>query len=357
MTWIAQGTRDSDRDLAPHLKSVATAGLARPSRRALLVAGAAFVFGLNRRELLRAEEKAAPTMTGFVPPDAAQRRAALGSLKGLVEPIARAYDPADHFEPMPAPQPGDWLAEHYESRQTYDDYVGSLFNRPDARRSKIYFLPFGEFDPDWSPKLSDLEACAAAFFQTPVKALPPRPMTDFQITQRDRAGNRQYLTRDFLRVLPGLLPPDGYAILGITMHDLYPAPERNWVFGQGSLLERVGIYSFARFDPQFWDEPRTPAARKQLLVRSLGVLLHETCHIYGLQHCIYYRCLVNGSNSLTESSRTPLHLCPICLRKLQHVAGFNVVTRYEKLLREYRRLGVNEESAWLERRLKFLRAK
>ena len=85
------------------------------------------------------------------------------------------------------------------------------------------------------------------------------------------------------------------------MYDLYPDPAWEYVFGQASSQDRVGIYSFARYDPLFWGEKRTPEAKVDLLIRSIGVLLHETCHMFGLSHCIYYRCLMNGANNLTES--------------------------------------------------------
>ncbi len=44
--------------------------------------------------------------------------------------------------------------------------------------------------------------------------------------------------------------------------------------------------------------------------RSIKVLTHETGPMFGLTHCICFRCVVNGSNHLQESDRRPLHLCP-----------------------------------------------
>lgn len=296
------------------------------------------------------------TTTGFVPPTATQREAAMGSLRGLKASEARGFQPGTDFEPMPPPEAGEWLAEHDEPGQTFDQFVQSKPNRPDARRPRICFLPIGDFDREWSPRMADLEACAKAFFQCEVKSLAPMALEDVQITTRQREGQRrQYLTRDFLTVLKGELPANGFCVLGVTMEDLYPDPAWNYVFGQASLRDRVGIYSFARYDPLFWNEKRTPKARALLLTRSLGVLLHETCHMFGMSHCIYYRCLVNGSNSLEESDAQPLHLCPVCLRKLQSSVGFDVVDRDAALLKEYRRLEMKDETEWLERRLKFVR--
>lgn len=38
---------------------------------------------------------------------------------------------------------------------------------------------------------------------------------------------------------------------------------------------------------------------------------------------------MQGALSLDEALRRPLDLCPICLRKLQHLLGFKLVERYK----------------------------
>ena len=35
-----------------------------------------------------------------------------------------------------------------------------------------------------------------------------------------------------------------------------------------------------------------------------------------MAHCTAFRCLMNGSNHQEERDSRPLHLCPVCLRKL-----------------------------------------
>ena len=134
-------------------------------------------------------------------------------------------------------------------------------------------------------------------------------------------------------------------------------PEASWnfVFGQASLNERVGVYSFARYDPAFYGEPRGKDHPALLLRRSMKVLTHETGHMFGLTDCVYFNCVMNGSNHLQESDRRPLHLCPACLRKLQFCVGFDVVKRYEALAQFERRAGLEDEAAWVERRLETIR--
>ena len=89
-----------------------------------------------------------------------------------------------------------------------------------------------------------------------------------------------------------------------------------------------------------------------LLRRSCKVLAHETSHMFGLAHCTYFNCLMNGSNHLVESDRRPLHLCPVCLRKLQWSIGFDVLKRYTELERVNRTAGFMDEADWLSRRIR-----
>ena len=133
---------------------------------------------------------------------------------------------------------------------------------------------------------------------------------------------RQLLTSDILEFLRVRLPRDAFCLLGVTLEDLYPDPSWNFVFGQASLTGRTGIYSFVRYDPAFYGEQKTKeeaAALRQR--RSLKVLAHETAHMFAVTHCVYFSCLMNGSNHLDESDGHPFHLCPVCLRKLQSQRG------------------------------------
>jgi archaemetzincin len=86
------------------------------------------------------------------------------------------------------------------------------------------------------------------------------------------------------------------------------------------------------------------------------VLAHEVGHIFGLAHCIYYKCAMNGRNSLEESDRRPLRLCPICLKKLQWNRGFDIISRYERLKEFFESQNLQEEAAWVNLRLKSIRS-
>ncbi|MCY2995494.1 MAG: hypothetical protein NTY19_47665 [Planctomycetota bacterium] len=52
----------------------------------------------------------------------------------------------------------------------------------------------------------------------------------------------------------------------------------------------------------------------------------------------------------------PPHLCPVCLRKLQHAVGFNIPARYEQLRAFSQQAGFEDETVWLTRRLEYITA-
>jgi archaemetzincin len=292
----------------------------------------------------------------FKPPTDSEKLQAIGSTKGLPETLRKALEPGTHFEPIAVPKPGDWLAEHQETGQGFDEFVRSKPNRPEKNRKKIYLQPLGQFPNGQVPLVESLGEYAGAYFAMEVEVLPPLALNDSNITTRinQYTKNRQILTGDVLAILQQDLPTDAFCVLSITMEDLYPEPSWNFVFGQASLRGRVGVYSFARYDPVFYGLKRGKDYEKILLRRSCRVLAHETAHMFGLQHYIYFKCVLNGSNHLKESDSRPLHLCPVCLRKLQYSIRFDVVTRYRNLLHFYKKVGLNDEAQWVANRLEWI---
>jgi archaemetzincin len=291
--------------------------------------------------------------TAFEPPSAVDRAKALGSLDDEPAVLQSLLTPDEDFAPLRTPGLGDWLAEHHERGQPFTGYHAVGFNRPNAARHVIYLLPIGEFATDTSPPLEDLRAYAEAYFQLEVKILPAVTLDESQFAPRinDYTQKRQRLSTAILSYLKTQLPSDANCLLGVTMDDLYPSPAWNYVFGQASLTSRVGIYSFARYDPTFFGKDRSTDYRQLILQRSCKVLAHETAHMFGLPHCIYYECLVNGSNNLAEADLCPQHLCPICLRKLHFNVQFDPVARYEELARFYRGHDWDDEARWVDRQL------
>jgi archaemetzincin len=259
------------------------------------------------------------------------------------------------FTPKAAARPGEWMAEHPEPEQSFQQYVAAQPIRPTRARHTIILAPLGPMGAAEQARLEALREFLALYYTLPVRIGPALGLDG--VTSRDRSmfGRtvRQYLTDDILhQVLKPAVPDDALCLLGVTMEDLYPEPSWNYVFGQASLGLRVGVYSLVRFYPAFWGLPDTEEARRKGLARSLHTLVHETGHMLGVHHCQKFDCVMNGTNSLQESDSRPIHLCPECLRMLRWDIGFDLVERYEGLRKYYEGHGMKDEAAWVARRLR-----
>jgi archaemetzincin len=282
---------------------------------------------------------------------------ALGPLDGLDPRLRAAFLPGEDFELMKHARPGDWLAEQYEPGQTFRDFKNEKWNRPDAVRRKISLLPI-ESVPGWEvwPPLNSLKTFTRTYFSMEAEVLPTLSLRGIPVANRvnRQSGKIQLLTGDILKMLARRLPADSFCLLGISMDDLYPDPSWNFAFGEASLKGRIGVYSFARYDPAFYGDGISISREmpKLLLKRCCKVLAHETGHMFGLKHCIYFRCVMNGSNSMSESDKRPINLCPICLRKLHHSIGFEIMGRYRALADYFEDEEFDTEAQWVRTRLK-----
>ena len=266
------------------------------------------------------------------------------------------FEPSQDFRSMPKPEPSDWLAQHHEPGQTFEEFVSIHPNRPGGSRQKLYLQPLDRFPEGRSPSLEVLSGFMRAFFCMEVETLSVCPQSKHSFTTRVNSytGKEQLLVGDVLGMLKGELPNDAFCLMGITMRDLYPSPAWNFAFGQASYNSRVGVFSFARYDPAFYGKSRGEDYQHLLLRRACKVLAHEICHMFGMYHCIYYSCLMNGSNHLAESDSRPMYLCPVCLRKLHHSIGFNPTDRYEALRGFYHSVGFEDAALWIENHLRSL---
>ena len=161
-------------------------------------------------------------------------------------------------------------------------------------------------------------------------------------------GEKQYRTcgeNGILCKLKKYRPDNSYAMLCITMKDLYPGPNWGYCFGWASYNEGVGAFSFLRYDPS-WDGIEDPEKEKNMLMRGCHIMCHEIGHQFGLRHCIYYECLMNGVNSPKEQRDGGIKiLCPVCQRKLQQNLKFDATERFTRLADACDSLGFDEEAA------------
>jgi len=139
------------------------------------------------------------------------------------------------------------------------------------------------------------------------------------------------------------------------MFDMYAGSDDAFTIGMAGPFE-VGVFSFARYDPCFLNPgiKRTKETAILMLKRCCKVAAHEIAHNFGIEHCSYYQCLMNGSGHLEEDFSQPMMLCPVDLRKVTHFTGTDVVMRYRKLLDFFTKEDMQEEVDWITKRLQFI---
>lgn len=306
----------------------------------------------------------APAPARPAPPPATWRDD-LGPLDAVDPAVRAAFTDAQDFAALPPPGPTSWRTLRPEPTQSVAAFLASGPNLRAAPRERLALLPLGRFPFEVlvgadlvglvrSPPLDVLAAVLAAFFGMPVDRLPTRAFPEAAVPWRTAAGHPQYDARALLAHVAARLPDDAHAMLALVNVDLYVWPEQHYAFGWSTLRERLGVVGFSRFDPSFHGGAAPDDLRGAILGRSLRVAVHEVGHLFGLGHCQAFRCAMNGMADLAEVDATPLHLCPVCLRKLHLVARFDPRVRDRELLRVFEALGLADETRWLARRVRRL---
>lgn len=101
--------------------------------------------------------------------------------------------------------------------------------------------------------------------------------------------------------------------------------------------ERVGSPIHAaliahRSLPSFDDSPPTPQLDGLWLGRVCRTAAHELGHCFGMDHCTYYACSMQGSASLKEDTRQPPYLCPVDSTKMISATQTTPGERYRAIL-------------------------
>jgi archaemetzincin len=267
----------------------------------------------------------------------AELRAAIEKLR----PLATTITP---------PGPSDWLARHDEPGQTFAQYLAARPVVPRGKRGVIYIRPLGDFT-EAQRRIVDLTAdFMGRYFNCPVKLMETVPLSAVPARARrvhPSWGDRQVLTTHVLYdMLKPTLPEDAAAVLALTSSDLWPGRGWNFVFGQASLRERVGVWSIYRFG----DPDESEAAYRSCLLRTIKVATHETGHMFSMLHCTLYECNMCGCNHREESDRRPLALCPECVAKIGWATGADLASRYKSLEDFARTHGLTDEAEGYRKR-------
>ncbi len=267
--------------------------------------------------------------------------------KIITTDIDRFYDQA------PRPEPGDWLMERKEFGQTHLEYLNSGIVPVKTEKDIIYLTPlsYGEnVNIDQGFVTGLLLICEAYFYGMKVKILDKKiDLNNYPIEIRMNVDTNkiQFSSNEILRILSGEIPENAYCLIAFTDQDLFNDPFKssasleykdkggqsqidktsfNYCYGNSNIKKRVGVFSFARYDPLFYVKNLKSDSEKQqeklmkyffiLFKRACKVMVKEITHMFGIKNCIFYSCNLNGFNSMEEFDRRPLEICPVCLRKL-----------------------------------------
>ncbi|KAM9056532.1 archaemetzincin-1 isoform 2-T2 [Megaptera novaeangliae] len=244
--------------------------------------------------------------------------------------LAEAYNPRrTFFCTLLIRTAFDWLLSRPEVPEDFEAFHAALAPRKQSpARKHIYLQPIDLSEgPAGGALLDQLRSCTEAFFLgLQVRCLPSVAAASIHCSSRpSRDSDRLQLHTDgILSFLKSSKPGDALCVLGLTLSDLYP--REAWTFTFGTFLpgHEVGVCSFARFSGESlqWG-PSTPDPAPEAPLEDRG---RTVCFsALGMVQCC------KGALSLDEALRRPPDLCPICLRKLQHVLGFKLVDRYKRL--------------------------
>jgi len=260
--------------------------------------------------------------------------------KNTVESTATQL--ADLYDTLSTPQPGEWLYEQQEFGQSLDEFRDETPIDSNNADATFYILPIDISHEEEFSLIADVATYLTTIFGYEVTVMPSMTAQLFPPHYfRDEQLNSQLLLDEIIRPL---LEQDALGLMGITQRDIYPGDGWNFVFGQANTKEKIGITSFARYG-----DYNTDSTRRLVLNRLIKTTTHEFLHMLGLQHCIQFACVLNGSNSLDESDKKPSIICPECLAKLDIIFPTFTEKYFPASLKFYQKYQFNEEQQFCER--------
>jgi archaemetzincin len=264
----------------------------------------------------------------------------------------------EFYNEISIPEDGDWLWDHKETPQSFKTYTQGMLNKPDKYKNIVYIQ---NLDQNMEGSFLTLEMfehikTLMEIYYPSITCKLSEDKSNFESLKVESRQNYyyQYNAGKALEELPKIKPKDGLFIVGLTSFDIYPREGWNYVFGIASKTRGCGVFSFKRFYEELKGELKGNALESQITRLAGKIMLHEVGHLFGLPHCVYYSCKMNGCNNLKESLRTPFELCPMCLRKINFNLDFDIKERFVNLFKGLTSLNeelYSKEIEWYMRRI------
>ncbi|AWK04932.1 Zn-dependent protease [Flavobacterium crocinum] len=250
------------------------------------------------------------------------------------------------------PAYGDWLFSHKEKGQSFEQFVRTKHVVPTEEENIIYLKPIGKFDSSQLKQIELVRQYLQIFFQLETKVLE-NASNDIIPNKARRIGDvgqEQFLAGYILTdVLKEESPDKRIALMAVTEKDLYPKPEWNYVFGLASYSEKIAVSSMYRMQKE--------ADFNLCLERLLKICSHEIGHMFGLHHCIVANCVMNGTNSMTETDSNSIRLCSLCQRKLNSGIEYDNSKRLKELEKYFKENHLTDGLALMQKDLEKIKNK
>lgn len=257
------------------------------------------------------------------------------SRKKIVQDVAYFNHIKNNDVKLAAPVYGDWLFSRNEKGQTFEQYEKSKHIVPTDDANIIYLLPIGSFNTLQKKQIKLTNEYLEIYFQLKTKTLASISNDVVPNSYRRMMDGHEQLLAGYLLtdVLKKEKPLNRIALMGLSELDLYPKPEWNYVFGLASYHDKIGVSSIYRLQ----DGELTAENFNLCLSRLLKISSHEIGHMFGLHHCIAAKCVMNGTNSLSETDKNTIRLCSVCQQKLNSCIQYDNKKRLEELEEYFKR--------------------
>ncbi|MGV3696441.1 archaemetzincin [Flavobacterium sp.] len=251
------------------------------------------------------------------------------------------------------PREGEWLKEHKENPETFEQYIAKKPVRTSKERRTIYLQPIGTFSSMEQKMLKLTTEYTEDFFGLKTVLLEPISDNIFPRDHKRTLFETEQLDASFIiqKILPHRIPKDGIVMMALTARDLYPNPDWNYVFGLASYSKRTAVTSMFRFeDADFMNENYSLC-----LNRLIKTSTHEIGHMFTLPHCINAECLMNGANHISELDAQPNILCSLCLAKLSWNLNFDNTARMKRIISFFKRHQLKSDALILQQQYNILK--